>query len=112
MRTRRGTSPWVRGASSSPSSTRRARGPLGSNGEGSSFNTSQAIRWAADRGADVINLSLGTNDTFGGPTDLQLAIDSAWRRGALIGGGAGNSGASTIDFPARLANVVSVAALA
>src|SRR3990172_7780962 len=84
---------------------------LGSNGEGSSFNTSQAIRWAADRGADVINLSLGTNDTFGGPTDLQLAIDYAWRRGALIVGAAGNSGASSIDFPARLANVVSVAAL-
>src|SRR3990172_5542977 len=57
---------------------------LGSNGEGSSFNTSQAIRWAADRGADVINLSLGTNDTFGGPTDLQLAIDYAWRRGARV----------------------------
>ena len=84
---------------------------LGSNGEGSSFNTSQAIRWAADRGADVINLSLGTNDTFGGPTDLQLAIDYAWRRGALIIGAAGNSGASSVDFPARLANVVSVAAL-
>ncbi|MGQ0797949.1 MAG: S8 family serine peptidase [Methanobacteriota archaeon] len=84
---------------------------LGANGEGSSFNTSQAIRWAADRGARVINLSLGTNGTFGGPTDLQLAIDYAWRRGALIVAAAGNSGASSLDFPARLPNVVSVAAL-
>src|SRR5213593_2120126 len=32
---------------------------LGPNGQGSSFNTSQAIRWAADRGARVINLSSG-----------------------------------------------------
>jgi len=84
---------------------------LGANGEGSSLNTSQAIRWAVDRGAKVINLSLGTNGTFVGPTDLQLAIDYAWRRGALIVAAAGNSGASSLDFPARLPNVVSVAAL-
>src|SRR5216117_3581155 len=42
---------------------------LGLNGQGSSFNTSQAIRWAAQNGAKIINLSLGTNETFGGPTD-------------------------------------------
>src|SRR3990170_2762063 len=57
---------------------------LGPNGEGSSYNTSRAIRWAADRGAKIINLSLGTNDTFSGPTDMQLAIDYAWGRGALV----------------------------
>src|SRR5213076_432808 len=51
---------------------------LGLNGQGSSFNTSQAIRWAAQNGAKIINLSLGTNETFGGPTDIQLAIDYAW----------------------------------
>ncbi|HKZ98897.1 MAG TPA: S8 family serine peptidase [Thermoplasmata archaeon] len=89
---------------------------LGSNGEGTSFNASQAIRWAADRGANVINLSLGTNDTFGGPTDMQLAINYAFSRGALIVAAAGNGGGDNIgdpalDFPARLANVVSVAAL-
>jgi thermitase len=84
---------------------------LGSDGQGSSFNTSQAIRWAADRGAKVINLSLGTNETFGGPTDIQLAIDYAWSRGALIVAAAGNAGVSALDYPARLANVVSVAAI-
>ena len=50
---------------------------LGLNGQGSSLNTSQAIRWAAQHGAKVINLSLGTNETFGGPTDIQFAIDYA-----------------------------------
>src|SRR5207253_1647414 len=30
---------------------------LGLNGQGSSFNTSQAIRWAAQNGAKIINLS-------------------------------------------------------
>src|SRR5712692_5514 len=84
---------------------------LGSNGQGSSYNTSQAIRWAADHGAKVINLSLGTNETFIGPTDIQLAVNYAWSKGALIVAAAGNSGTSTLDYPARLANVVSVAAI-
>src|SRR5205809_2366855 len=81
------------------------------NGQGSSFNTSQAIRWAAQNGAKIINLSLGTNETFGGPTDIQLAIDYAWSRGALIVAAAGNAGSGTLDYPARLPNVVSVAAI-
>src|SRR5213593_3482762 len=84
---------------------------LGPNGQGSSFNTSQSIRWAADRGARVINLSLGTNETFIGPTDIQLAVDYAWSKGALIVAAAGNSGVGTLDYPARLPNVVSVAAI-
>src|SRR3989442_13864591 len=84
---------------------------LGPNGQGSSANPSQAIRWAADRGAKVINPSLGTNETFIGPTDIQLAVDYAWSKGALIIAAAGNSGVGTLDYPARLPNVVSVAAI-
>ena len=84
---------------------------LGSNGQGSSFNTSEAIRWAADHGAKIINLSLGTNETFGGPTDIELAINYAWSKGALIVAAAGNAGSGTLDYPARLPNVVSVAAI-
>src|SRR5256886_923404 len=84
---------------------------LGLNGQGSSLNTSQAIRWAAQNGAKIINLSLGTNETFGGPTDIQLAVDYAWSRGALVVAAAGNAGTGTLDYPARLPNVVSVAAI-
>src|SRR5438128_1926931 len=84
---------------------------LGPNGQGSSFNVSQAIMYAADHGAKVINRSLGTNQSFGGPTDIELAIDYAWSKGALITAAAGNSGTGTLDYPARLPNVVSVAAI-
>ncbi len=84
---------------------------LGANGEGSSYNTSLAIRYAADRGARVINLSLGTNATFVGPTDIQQAINYAWSRGALIVAAAGNSGTNSLDYPASLPNVVSVGAV-
>src|SRR5437867_12872711 len=79
---------------------------LGPNGQGYSFNTSQAIRWAADRGARVINLSLGTNATFIGPTDIQLAVDYACSKGAHTVATAGNSAVGTLDYPARLPNVV------
>ena len=84
---------------------------LGPNGEGSSYNTSLAIKWAADHGARVINLSLGTNTTFVGPTDIQLAINYAWSKGALVIAAAGNSGTNSLDYPASLPNVVSVAAV-
>lgn len=84
---------------------------LGANGEGSSTNTSLAIKWAADHGARIINLSLGTNTTLAGPTDIELAINYAWGKGALVVAAAGNSGSSTLDYPASLPNVVSVGAI-
>src|SRR5437667_7125331 len=85
---------------------------LGSNGQGSSTNTAQAIIWAADHGAKVINLSLGTNETPPvEPSEIHLAIDHAWSKGALIVAAAGNAGVGTLDYPARLPEVVSVAAI-
>jgi subtilisin family serine protease len=88
---------------------------LGPNGEGSSYNTSQAIRWAVDHVKPserlVINLSLGTNTTPPTVTDIQLAIDYAWAKGALIVGAAGNSGSSSLDYPASLPDVVAVGAI-
>jgi hypothetical protein len=59
----------------------------------------------------VINLSLGTNTTFVGPTDIQLAVNYAWSKGALVVAAAGNSGTNSLDYPASLPNVVSVAAV-
>src|SRR5438128_9386466 len=84
---------------------------LGSNGEGTSTDTAQAIIWAADHGAKVINLSLGTNETPIEPTDIHLAIDHAWSKGALIVAAAGNAGVGRLDYTARLPEVVSVAAI-
>lgn len=81
---------------------------LGPNGEGTSTNTSKAIQYAVNHGARIINLSLGTNTTLVGPTDIELAINYAWSKGALIVAAAGNSGSNTLDYPASLPNVVSV----
>ena len=88
---------------------------LGANGQGSSTNTSNAIRWAVDHTAPpqriVINLSLGTNVTPPTVTEIQLAIDYAWSKGALIVAAAGKAGTSSLDYPASLPDVVSVGAI-
>src|SRR5207253_7145083 len=51
------------------------------------------------------------NETFIGPTDISQAVDYAWSRGALVVAAAGNAASGTLDYPARLRNVVSVAAV-
>ena len=65
------------------------------------------IVWAADSGADVINLSLG------GPTSDALekaAVDYAQRKGAVVVAAAGNDGTTTRQFPAALPGVLGVGA--
>ena len=67
----------------------------------------KGIVWAADSGADIINLSLG------GPTSDGLeraAVEYAQRRGALVVAAAGNAGTSARQFPGALAGVVAVGA--
>lgn len=67
----------------------------------------KAIIWAADHGADVINLS------FGGPTGgstLYNAIAYARSKGAVVIGAAGNFGSTNLFYPAAFHGVISVAA--
>jgi serine protease len=83
----------------------------------------RAIRWAVDRGADVINLSLG------GPRDPRnrerdtysrlehAAIDYATRRGVLVVAAVGNCGVARCperyaSWPAALPHVVGVSSFA
>ena len=56
---------------------------LDSTGSGSSSNVSQAIVWAADNGADIINMSLGGLG-FGHDTTLANAISYAYRKNVLL----------------------------
>lgn len=79
---------------------------LGANGSGTTAGVADGIRWAADHGAQVINLSLG------GPRPaqvLQKAIDHARSKGAVVIAAAGNSGGS-VGYPAGHDGVVAVSA--
>ena len=70
-----------------------------------SDTVAKAIRWAADRGAQVINVSLEV-----APTDaLQAAVEHACSKGVLVIAAAGNSGSTTPAYPAAYVEAVAVA---
>ncbi|MEV0322950.1 S8 family peptidase [Streptomyces sp. NPDC050658] len=74
---------------------------LGANGSGSNANITKGILWAADHGADVINLSLGegplmSNLLQGGI--LNAAFKHAHDKGAVVVAAAGNDGKDTQPY--------------
>ncbi len=65
----------------------------------------KGIIWAADRGAEVINLSLAMEAC----PDLEEAVNYAWDRGAVLIAAAGNKGTSKPSYPAYYQNCLAVA---
>lgn len=89
---------------------------LGSDGTGTSSSLAQGIRWAADRGADVINMSLGfPTGTDGGPV-LREAIQYAYGKGVILVAAAGNERndqgySGGIEYPAAYDECIAVGAI-
>jgi thermitase len=76
-------------------------------GVGTAADIAEGIRWAADHGADVVNLSF----VLSGPdAGVAAAIDHARARGALVVAAAGNTGTAGPTFPASHPGVVAVTA--
>lgn len=65
----------------------------------------QGIRYAADNGAEIINLSLGS---YSNMQALEDAIDYAVDKGALVVGAAGNDDEHAVLYPATYSNVLAV----
>ena len=84
---------------------------LSEQGSGSTSDIADAIEWAADQGADVINLSLGG----GGYTDtMKNAVSYATNNGSLVVAAAGNDGNTSdpsVDYPAAYSECLAVSAL-
>ncbi|MDJ0599506.1 MAG: S8 family peptidase [Crocosphaera sp.] len=81
---------------------------LSAQGGGSVSDIADAIRFAADNGADIINMSLGG----GGESQVMKdAIDYAYDKGVVIIAAAGNSNQNSASYPARYPKVISVSAL-
>jgi serine protease len=80
---------------------------LDSRGLGTDSQVAAGIVWAADHGADVINLSLG------GPTSGAVLCDAvayAQSRDVLVVASAGNGSNGRLNYPAACANVLAVSA--
>lgn len=82
---------------------------LGADGRGNQTDLASAIRWAADNGVDVVNMSLGGGS--GSPL-VEMAIDYASSKGVLLVAAAGNDGCSSVDYPAAFPKVIAVGSLA
>lgn len=81
---------------------------LGADGTGDAFTLAKGIVDAVDRGAKIINLSLGTHsDCF----LLKQAVDYARGQGVGIVAAVGNDGLEGAVFPARYNGVIAVSAV-
>ncbi|MFG2028040.1 type VII secretion-associated serine protease mycosin [Streptomyces sp. NPDC048825] len=74
----------------------------------------EGIRWAADHGADVINLSLGDDSKSAHPEATEdAAVQYALKKGAVVVASAGNGGekGDHISYPAAYPGVIAVTAV-
>jgi thermitase len=80
---------------------------LGDDGRGYWSGVAQGIIWAADNGAEIINMSLGGSS---GSSVVESAINYAWNKGVLVVVAAGNDGSSAPCYPAYYTSCMAVAA--
>lgn len=79
---------------------------LDANGSGTNAAVSDGIRWAADHGAQVINMSLGSPHNS---AIMQDAIDHATDLGVIVVAAAGNS-SGPVGYPGASDGVIGVSA--
>ena len=77
-------------------------------GSGTSADIADAIRFAADKGAKVINMSLGG----GGYSQVMAsAVEYARKKGVTVVAAAGNGGRAHVEYPAAYPGAVAVSAV-
>ncbi len=80
---------------------------LDGNGFGSVADIAEGIRFAADKGATVINMSLGGRSPS---TVMEEAVKYAHQKGVTVVAAAGNDGSSRVGYPAKFEHVIGVSA--
>jgi serine protease len=81
---------------------------LSKEGYGSTGDIADGIRWAADHGANVINMSLGSPFPS---AILHAACQYAYKKGVTIVCAAGNSGTEGVGYPAAFRECIAVSAV-
>lgn len=80
---------------------------LDSTGYGYSSDVALGIRYAADNGADVINMSLGSSSSS---SLISSAVDYAYAAGVVMVAASGNENTTPISYPARYTKVLAIGA--
>jgi len=87
---------------------------LDADGSGASDDVAAGIVWAADHGAEVINLSLGELPIVGQleplNAEIEAAVTHAWDRGSLVVAAAGNETFPLCSYPSFADHAVCVGA--
>ena len=73
-----------------------------------SFTLARAIYDAVDKGADIINISMGS---YGDSSLMRNAVEFASANGVMVVASAGNAGLDRLAYPAAYPDVVSVGAV-
>jgi len=81
---------------------------LDASGVGSSWDLAQALRWAADHGAQVANMSLGSPNSSSVELD---AVNYAYSKGVTLVASSGNDGVGSVSYPAAYDHVIAVGAV-
>ncbi|MFT4625306.1 MAG: serine protease, partial [Myxococcota bacterium] len=77
-------------------------------GSGSAYWSAKAIIFAADNGADVVNLSLGSRSSTAAERD---AVEYAADRDVIVVAASGNSGRNVVEYPAAYPDAIAVGAV-
>lgn len=85
---------------------------LRGNGSGTMSDVMSGVEWAVEQGAQVVNLSLGSDGACDGTDALSVLCDAAVARGVVLCVAAGNAGpgASTVGSPGCARTVITVGA--
>ena len=73
---------------------------LGPDGQGDVADLTAAIQWATNQGADIINLSLGSDEKI---KAVEEAIKWANKQGVFVVASSGNTGDKSVTYPASKA---------
>ncbi len=79
-------------------------------GSGTANWLADGLYWAADHGADVVNMSMGWPAGYNPGSTVQNAIIYAYNHGVVLVAASGNEGVGTISYPAKYSQVIAVGA--
>jgi serine protease len=79
-------------------------------GSGTAQSLADGLYWAADHGAQVVNMSLGWAPGYNPGSTVANAVAYAYNHGVVLLASSGNAGTGTVSYPAAYSQVIAVGA--